>query len=197
MNFLAHAYLSFNDAPTLVGNMISDFVKGKDQFSYSKEIQHGIALHRFIDAYTDTHPAIKECKKIFAPYYRLYSSPIVDVVMDYFLAQHLLPSINLMDFSQHCYQQLQQHQQVFPVVFQKVFASMQQHNWLYNYQYDWGIERSLTGLQRRAQYMPSVDTAFQLFITNKQELKAQFDVFWIDMENKAHHFYKENLEQHR
>ena len=29
MNYLAHAYLSFNDPEILVGNMISDFVKGK------------------------------------------------------------------------------------------------------------------------------------------------------------------------
>jgi acyl carrier protein phosphodiesterase len=32
MNYLAHAYLSFNDPEILVGNMISDFVKGKKKF---------------------------------------------------------------------------------------------------------------------------------------------------------------------
>jgi len=30
MNFLAHAYLSFYNPPVLVGNMIADFVKGKN-----------------------------------------------------------------------------------------------------------------------------------------------------------------------
>ncbi len=34
MNYLAHAYLSFNDPEILVGNMISDFVKGKKKFDY-------------------------------------------------------------------------------------------------------------------------------------------------------------------
>lgn len=29
MNYLAHAYLSFDEPEILVGNMISDFVKGK------------------------------------------------------------------------------------------------------------------------------------------------------------------------
>ena len=28
MNYLAHAYLSFGNEPVLIGNMISDFVKG-------------------------------------------------------------------------------------------------------------------------------------------------------------------------
>jgi hypothetical protein len=30
MNYLAHAYLSFNEPDILVGNLISDFVKGKN-----------------------------------------------------------------------------------------------------------------------------------------------------------------------
>ncbi|MFY7899136.1 MAG: ACP phosphodiesterase, partial [Chitinophagaceae bacterium] len=32
MNFLAHAYLSFQQPSLLIGNMISDFVKGKKQY---------------------------------------------------------------------------------------------------------------------------------------------------------------------
>jgi acyl carrier protein phosphodiesterase len=42
MNFLAHAYLSFNNPEILVGNMISDFVKGSRQFQYPEAIQNGI-----------------------------------------------------------------------------------------------------------------------------------------------------------
>ena len=34
MNFLAHAFLSFNDPDILTGNMISDFVKGKQKFDF-------------------------------------------------------------------------------------------------------------------------------------------------------------------
>ncbi|MBK7121978.1 MAG: hypothetical protein IPH68_03715 [Chitinophagaceae bacterium] len=30
MNYLAHAYLSFNDPEILLGNMISDYIKGKN-----------------------------------------------------------------------------------------------------------------------------------------------------------------------
>jgi acyl carrier protein phosphodiesterase len=39
MNYLAHAYLSFNDPEILVGNMISDFVKGKKKFDFPLRIQ--------------------------------------------------------------------------------------------------------------------------------------------------------------
>ena len=71
MNYLAHAYLSFNQQEILVGNMISDFVKGKTKFNYPEGIQKGIALHRAIDEFTDTHPATKEAAAFFRPAYRL------------------------------------------------------------------------------------------------------------------------------
>src|SRR4029077_7560850 len=73
MNYLAHAYLSFNQSEILVGNMISDFVKGKRKFDYPSGIQKGIDLHRAIDQFTDQHSATKEAKEFFRPDYRLYA----------------------------------------------------------------------------------------------------------------------------
>ena len=86
MNYLAHAYLSFGNSNILVGNMISDYVKGKTQFDYPPEIQAGIKLHRAIDDFTDTHEATKNVKEIFKKDYRLYAGAFADVVYDYFLA---------------------------------------------------------------------------------------------------------------
>lgn len=86
MNYLAHAYLSFNHPDILVGNMISDFVKGKKKFDFPQDIQKGIMLHRMVDTFTDTHEATKEAKEVFRPHYRLYSGAFVDVIYDHFLA---------------------------------------------------------------------------------------------------------------
>ena len=86
MNYLAHAYLSFNHEEILVGNMISDFVKGKKKFDYSSGIQKGIALHRAIDAFTDTHKATHAAKQCFRPAVGLYAGAFLDVVYDHFLA---------------------------------------------------------------------------------------------------------------
>src|SRR4030095_4087480 len=86
MNYLAHAYLSFGRPGILVGNMISDFVKGRKKYDYPPDIQQGIALHREIDSFTDTHSATKEAKGVFRSAYGLYSGAIVDIVYDHFLA---------------------------------------------------------------------------------------------------------------
>src|SRR5947209_17908548 len=100
MNFLAHAYLSFKEPPILIGNMISDFVKGSQQFLFAEKIQKGIQLHRAIDTYTDDHPATKKAKEIFRPAYRLYSAPIMDVIYDHFLANDdtIFSSTSLLQF---------------------------------------------------------------------------------------------------
>ncbi len=86
MNYLAHAYLSFNQPAILTGNMISDFVKGKKKYDFSSEIQKGIALHRAIDEFTDFHPVTQIAKSYFKQAYRLYAGAFVDVVYDHFLA---------------------------------------------------------------------------------------------------------------
>ncbi len=86
MNYLAHAFLSFNKKDILAGNMISDFVKGKAKYTYPGGIQNGIQLHRLIDEFTDGHPVTAEAKNYFRPQYRLYSGAFIDIVYDHFLA---------------------------------------------------------------------------------------------------------------
>ena len=66
MNFLAHSFLTFNDGQ-IVGQFLEDFIRNKDRYSFPKDIRDGITLHRSIDTFTDSHPAIHEAKKVFSP----------------------------------------------------------------------------------------------------------------------------------
>src|SRR6185503_19830970 len=86
MNYLAQARLSFGQPGILVGNMISDFVKGKKRFDYPEAIQKGITLHRNIDPFTDEHEATENAKKFFKPAVGLYAGAFVDIAYDHFLA---------------------------------------------------------------------------------------------------------------
>ena len=181
MNYLAHAYLSFNHPGIAVGNMISDFVKGRSKFNYPEAIQNGISLHRAIDEFTDAHPATKKAKEIFRPAYRLYSGAFVDVVYDHFLAlddNEFKDKERLMAFSLQVYETLEQNFFLLPAPFQKLFPYMKQHNWLFNYQYPQGIEKSFAGLAHRAAYINESDTAFSLFNTNYNELKDCYTMFF-------------------
>jgi acyl carrier protein phosphodiesterase len=181
MNLLAHAYLSFNNEAILVGNMISDYVKGKTQFDYPLPIQAGIQLHRAIDEFTDTHDATQEIKKLFKPAYRLYAGAFTDVVYDYFLANddnEFSSAESLQSFTQHTYILLQNNTTYFPEKFAKSFPYMQAQDWLYHYRYDDGMQKSFGGLARRAKYITETETAFEIFLKNKELIRQSYQIFF-------------------
>jgi acyl carrier protein phosphodiesterase len=184
MNYLAHAYLSFNQPEILVGNLISDFVKGKTKFTYTTGIQDGIKLHREIDNFTDNHPATKEAKKIFSPVYRLYSGAFIDVVYDHFLANDIneFPEENfLLSCTHQAYTILEIHQKILPEKFAKMLPFMRQQNWLYNYKYTWGIKKSFEGLVKRAAYLNESEIAFSTFEKEYTQLKIFYDTFFPEL----------------
>jgi acyl carrier protein phosphodiesterase len=187
MNFLGHAYLSFNHPQVMVGNMISDFVKGKSQYTYPRQIHEGIKLHRQIDTFTDQHAATKEAKKVFAPAYRLYSGAIVDIVFDHFLAndKSLFQNNELNIFSKNVYTNMEQHHMHLPQRFLLMLPYMRSQNWLYNYHTKEGIDRSLYGLVRRSAYLTDHKTAFDLFINHYDILQNSYDNFFGDVKSFA------------
>ena len=180
MNFLAHAYLSFDRPDILAGNLISDFVKGKKKFDFTTGIQKGIALHRDIDTFTDHHPATKTAADIFRPVYRLYGAAFVDVVYDHFLANdpRYFTEETLFDFSQHVYRTIDKQITILPEVFQQLFPYMKSQNWLFFYRQRSGIARSFEGVVRRSAYMTDYKTAFGIFESNFTTLQDLYNQFF-------------------
>ncbi len=181
MNLLAHAYLSFNEPNILVGNMISDYVKGKNKFLYPEAIQKGITLHRAIDSFTDTHEATKEAALFFKPGYRLYAGACIDVVYDHFLANDSNEFKNeeaLKLFAANTYISLGEHKQFMPEKFAAMFPYMQAQDWLYHYRFRFGIEKSFGGLVRRSAYLTDSTAAFHIFETNYAALQQCYIHFF-------------------
>ena len=193
MNYLAHAYLSFERPGILVGNMISDFVKGKKKFDYPREIQQGIGLHREIDQFTDTHFATKKAKEIFREHYRLYSGSIMDIVYDHFLAvdENEFTVDSLKVFATNTYATLDRFTDYFPDNFAMMYPYMKIHNWLFNYRYLQGIEKSLGGLVRRAKYLEESDTAYMLLIAHYEELKKLYITFFPELKTMCINFLRQ------
>lgn len=188
MNYLAHAYLSFEQPGILTGNMISDFVKGKKKFQYSELIQKGIHLHRQIDEFTDFHPITAKAKKVFRPQYRLYSGAFIDIVYDHFLACDTSQYISLggiKNFTANVYATLEKDFELFPLNFQRMFGYMKTQNWLYNYRLKNGIEKSFGGLVYRAAYLSESAVAFDLFNQHYNELKGYYEEFFPELKKFA------------
>ena len=189
MNYLAHAYLSFEIPGILVGNMISDFVKGKKQFDYPPLIQEGIRLHRAIDTFTDQHAATAEAKQYFKPAVGLYAGAFVDVVYDHFLAldTNELDDAGWKDFAADTYWQLNDHIALLPERFARMLPFMSSQDWLYNYRFTRGIDNSFQGLVRRAKYLTDPAPAFAAFLEHYDALHLCYGHFFGDVKTFARH----------
>jgi acyl carrier protein phosphodiesterase len=188
MNYLAHAWLSFNHSEILVGNMISDFIKGKKRFDFSEGIQKGIALHRAIDTFTDEHNVTRQAKQFFKPVVGLYAGAFIDVVYDHFLARdkNEFTDESLEQFSLFVYATLDNYQNVLPDRFLLMFPYMKRDNWLYNYRTLCGAEKSFGGLIRRAKYLEDNTAIFECFEENYNVLQDCYNNFFPDVKNFTH-----------
>lgn len=196
MNYLAHAYLSFNNPEILAGNMISDYIKGKKQFDYPLAVQKGIKLHRAIDNFTDTHAATQELKSFFRPEYRLYSGAFADVVYDHFLAndvQQFNTEKDLKEFATATYTLLEPFTDIFPPPFQEMFPYMKEYDWLYNYRHTWGIKKSFGGVVRRAAYLTESEIAFEIFNQHYAAMELCYNIFFPDLKKYSFNQLEELL----
>ncbi|MFM7837990.1 MAG: ACP phosphodiesterase [Chitinophagaceae bacterium] len=195
MNFLAHAYLSFREPDLLLGNLISDFVKGKKNLDYPIAIQKGIQLHRAIDRFTDLHPSTLAIKEIYRPDYRLYGGAFGDIIYDHFLAidPKIFPASSLTQYTDWVYQQLDNMQDSFPQPFAQMYPYMKRDNWLLHYKDPKGIARSFQGLVRRAKYLTESEKAWELFLKHYPTLQQLYDDFFPSVESFARQLHLELL----
>lgn len=180
MNYLAHAYLSFNDPEILIGNLIADCVKGKQRYNFSEGIQQGISLHRKIDEYTDNHPIIKEIQKLYTSSAGRYKGVFLDVTFDHFLATDSLnePPEGWQQFSTWCYLQVDQHIGMTPEIFRRLFSYMKKEDWLYNYRHKWMMQRSFERLTQRAKYL-----------SDDADIYADFEQYYQQLGDAYNHFF--------
>ena len=169
MNYLGHAFFSPKEnAGSLAGNLMGDYVKGSRALAaLPQATQEGVLLHRRIDAFTDRHPAMLRAVLPFREVYGRYAPAIVDTLFDHFLANDpaCFESGNaLLGFTQRVYAAVETQRPFFPEKFALAFDAMSAQNWLYHYRTLGGVQKSLGGLQRRAQYLPDVGDAYRIFI---------------------------------
>ena len=87
MNHLAHALLSGPDDGFRLGGLLGDFVRGGIDPSLPVSVRQGIALHRAIDVFTDSHDDIRALRALFEPPFRRYAGILIDIWFDHLLAR--------------------------------------------------------------------------------------------------------------
>ena len=154
MNFLAHVFLSGDDFPLALGNLIADKIKGNELKIYPPSVQRGIFLHREIDHFTDTHPLFKACVTELFPTYRHYSRVIVDMYFDHFLAVlwNRFHPLELSEFSTQFYTKLNTTDIEFSEKTERFIDALITYNWFEQYQTIQGLHSILLQMDKRTRF---------------------------------------------
>ncbi|WP_268036653.1 acyl carrier protein phosphodiesterase [Algoriphagus sp. PAP.12] len=198
MNFLAHAFLSFQQEKILVGNFIADFVKGKQINDFEDGILMGILLHREIDFFTDSHPLVKAGQSYLRPKFGHYSTVITDIFFDYFLIKHWkeFKDIPLETFIQETFETLDSYEEIFPPRFANMYYWMRQDNWLLAYGSVEGIQSALTGMSKRTKFNSKMEEAHLALVEREKEFDVIFLAFFKDLETFAFEKLQEIQQAH-
>ena len=183
MNFLAHLYLSGDSDQVMIGNFITDFIKGNAGETYRRDVYLGILLHREIDSFTDYHPKVAASKQRLWQRHRHYSAVIVDIFYDHFLAKNwsAYSLIALEDFASHAYSTIQRFDDLLPQKAKQVLPHMIANNWLVNYRKLDGINRAMQGMARRASFQSSMESAIDDLENDYEKFERDFKEFFPEL----------------
>lgn len=184
MNYLAHIYLSGDDKQLRIGNFIADSVRGKDFSAFPDRVADGIILHRHIDTFTDSHSTVKKSKDLIRSEYGHWSSVIVDLYYDHFLAHYWndFHEDPLESFVQEFYKDLNDSHHYLPTKVQDFMPYLIEQNWLLSYASIEGISGIFHQMNRRTGNRSKMNFASIELEKYYNELERHFRSFMDDLQ---------------
>ncbi|RAS65233.1 acyl carrier protein phosphodiesterase [Vibrio diazotrophicus] len=188
MNYLAHLHIAEASDSNLLGNLLGDFVKGNPSEQYSEEIVQGIRLHRWVDAYTDSHEVMILAKALFPATTRRFSPIALDMFWDHCLAKHWqrFHSQTLRQFVLDVERKVKiDHSSSLPERYMKVSDKMWQGRWLESYADFENIHFALQRMSLRRERMKPLAECYVSLEDSYHELESLFFSLYPQVLEKA------------
>jgi acyl carrier protein phosphodiesterase len=183
VNHLAHLFLAGTSAESLIGNLAGDFVKGVLGERFPPAIRDGIAQHRRIDAFTDTHPSVAAFRRVLTPEHGHYARVIADMFFDHFLACRFdeYAGEPLESFLARTFAAIDPHQDELPGMLRVLYPRIRDERWLQSYRDVDSIRFALKNMSRRFSRRPRLETAARHLVDSRPELERRFEEFMPDV----------------
>ena len=152
MNFLAHALLAGESPALVVGGVVGDWIKGPLPAGLPEDLARGVALHRAIDSFAETHPAFCASRARMSPARRRYAGVLVDIFYDHLLARDWARyrADELGGYCALVYRQIADRRHHLPASAHHALELMAREDWLQSYGGLEGIADVLARMARRA-----------------------------------------------
>lgn len=177
---------------------MGDSIKGRDYTYLPEGVQTGVALHRYIDWYTDSNELTRAACDLCREELGKYAPVAVDMIFDHLLAKNWSQyhDENLKVYTEDAFQRLDQFLSIFPEETKMMFKYMREQNWLLGYATIEGLSKALTGLGSRQKYNNNLHLGSVVLQAKEAEFEAIFNRFfpqlvsasgkWIDSQNENH-----------
>ena len=187
MNVLAHALLASPNAEVMLGSVIGDFVRGRIDPALPPNVRAGIALHRAIDGYTDTHAEVAAARRLFAPPFRRYAGILLDVWFDHLLARQWarFGEGDLDDFSARVRALLDVNAGLVPERMRAFAAYLRANALPAAYRHTAMIGNVLHGMSHRLSRANPLADALPVLVALHAPLQQRFEAFFPDLRNFA------------
>ena len=187
MNHLAHALLAAPDPDLMLGSLIGDFVRGAIDPDLPPRVGAGIALHRAIDGYTDSHAEVVAARALFEPPYRRFAGVLLDVWFDHLLARgwtrHGIGDLD--DFSRGVRDLLDRRAREVPSRMRGFVAYMHANDLPLAYRDEAMIGNVFEGISHRFARENPVATALPVMQALEDPLARHFEAFFPDLKTFA------------
>ncbi|MDO5510965.1 MAG: ACP phosphodiesterase [Weeksellaceae bacterium] len=197
MNFVAHQYLSFDDAGLQLGNHLGEVVKGKKYLEYAPEVQRGILLHRYIDSYTDAHPVTRRSVSLIRSDYGKFSGILIDIFYDFFLIKDWskFSTQPFEEFKRDRYAFFEAEMPNFPPKLKFLTQFLISQDWFDRYSTMEGVELTLRNLSLKTKFENRMHEASKALYKNEKKLHQDFLQFFPQLiefcEGKIHELKQE------
>lgn len=176
MNWLAHVWLSPDDPRQRLGNLLTDLLRPADLALLPAGYGPGIALHRFIDEFTDAHPATRRTAERFWGTHRRAAGILTDVFFDHVLAAEWpqFEARGLAAFNAEFYDEIRAHLGEIPASIHPVLQRLIAEDWFGSYATLAGIEGILFRLEFRLRNRLELRSALAHFPAHAAAIGADF-----------------------
>lgn len=188
MNYLAHLHLATLADSSLLGNLMADYIRGNPHGQWRADIAEGIALHRRVDAMTDSLPEVRHARQFFRAETRRVAPITLDVIWDHFLSHHwdkLVPETSLPAFLHTVRKAIEPELDMTPEPFQNLNLYLWRDRWMERYAAAPYLQNVLRGMASRRPRLAALENSYQDFIDNYQSLEELFWEFYPKMMAQA------------
>lgn len=160
-------------------NLYGDFVKGNKFHHLDPILVKGIILHRQIDSYIDTHPAVNALQRQLQNELPKVVSIATDLYFDHLLAREwsMFHEVPLHTFLEKFYTDSSLNTYEFEPKFELLLARMREHRWINHYSSLEGLDKLCKGVAQRLSFDNALTNAQPIFIKHQKIIEKAFFVF--------------------